>query len=164
MSKNDHFDLYYWPGIPGRAEYIRLALEAASASYTDHANESKSPDSVLKLINTAYTEEEDNLPPFAPPILKHNDVWLSQTPNILYYLGPRLGLAPKDEIGRLQVNQIHLTLADFANEVHDVHHPIAVGLYYEDQKSEALRRSKDLRDNRILKFLGYFERVLTRKQ
>lgn len=164
MTTNDHYDLYYWPGIPGRGEYIRLALEAASASYTDHANEGKSPETVLKLIDPGYVAQDGNLPPFAPPILKHGDLLLFQTPNILYFLGPRLGLAPDDEPGRLLVNQLHLTLADLANEVHDVHHPISVGLYYEDQKTEALRRSKDLCDNRISKFLGYFERVLNGKQ
>ena len=33
-------------------------------------------------------------------------------------------------------------------------------LYYEDQKTEALRRSKDFREARLPKFFGFFERVL----
>lgn len=78
----DHYDLYYWPGIPGRGEYIRLALEAASASYTDHANDAKSPESVLAFIDPTYDSEGSQLPPFAPPILKHGEILLSQTPNM----------------------------------------------------------------------------------
>lgn len=160
MSTSKEYELFYWPGIPGRGEYIRLALEAASAPYTDHCNEVGDVKALMPLIDPEHTGEGDNPPMFAPPILKHGDLWLSQTPNILFYLGGRLGLAPQNEAGKLHTNQLQLTLSDLANEVHDVHHPIAVSEYYEDQKEEALRRSKDLRDNRIPKFLGYFERCV----
>ena len=142
------YELIYWPGIPGRGEFIRLALEYAGAKYTDTTNETGSISALQDL--SQYNA-------FAPPVLRHSDVVLSQTTNILFYLGPRLGLAPEDEIGRLRVNQLQLTVSDFVNEIHDVHHPISVSSYYEDQKVEALRRSKDLRDNRIPKFLRYFE-------
>jgi len=53
-----------------------------------------------------------------------------------------------------------LTIADLVLEAHDTHHPVGMGLYYEDQKPEALRRSAEFRGERIGKFLGYFERVL----
>ena len=35
------YELLYWPGIPGRGEFIRLAFEAAGVSYKDVANESE---------------------------------------------------------------------------------------------------------------------------
>ena len=33
------YELYYWPGIQGRGEFVRLALEAAGAPYVDVARE-----------------------------------------------------------------------------------------------------------------------------
>jgi glutathione S-transferase len=99
-------------------------------------------------------------PPFAPPFLAAGDRLIAQTANVLAFLGPRHGLAPTDEDGRLFVNQLQLTLADLVDEAHDTHHPVASSLYYEDQKPEAARRAADFRSNRIGKYLGYFERVL----
>lgn len=109
------------------------------------------------------TGDSINPPPLAPPVLKHGNLILSQTPNILLYLAPKLGLAgpPEDEDAVYHVNQLALTALDgFSNEVHDVHHPIAPGAYYEEQKEEAKRKAADYIANRIPKFLGYFERVL----
>ncbi len=99
-------------------------------------------------------------PPFAPPFLADGDTLISQTANILFYLGPRHGLTAESERGRLFVNQLQLTLADVVAEAHDVHHPVGVGLYYRDQKPEAARRAGEFRNARIGKYLGYFERVL----
>ena len=87
---------------------------------------------------------------------------IGQTANILQFLGPRHGLAPADEAGRLWTHQLQLTIADLVDEVHDTHHPIASSLYYEDQEQEAERRATDFRKNRLPKYLGYFERVLER--
>jgi glutathione S-transferase len=101
-------------------------------------------------------------PPFAPPFLKAGKLVIAQTANILFFLGPRLGLAPKDEAARLWAHQLQLTIADWLAEVHDTHHPVASSLYYEEQKREAKRRSKDFLANRLPKFLGYFERVIER--
>ena len=149
----DHYELLYWPGIPGRGEYVRLAFEAAGVPYEDVSNETGSTTAFEPLIK--QSGQEGRPAHFAPPILRVNrSLCISQTPNILLYLGLRLGLAPADEIGRLCVNQLHLTIADLANEAHDTHHPIAVGKYYEEQKDEALRRAHDFRTTRIPKFLG----------
>lgn len=107
--------------------------------------------------------DANNPPPLAPPVLKHGDLVLSQTPNILLYLAPKLGLAgPEgDENAIYHVNQLALTALDgLSNEAHDVHHPVAIGAYYEEQKEEAKRKAADYITNRIPKFLGYFERVL----
>jgi glutathione S-transferase len=75
-------------------------------------------------------------------------------------LGARHGLAPRAEAGRLWAHQLQLTIADLVNEAHDTHHPISTALYFEEQRKEAKKRAAQFIDNRIPKFLGYFERVL----
>lgn len=165
-SKDVPYELIYWPGLPGRGEYIRLALEEAGAVYTDTAFAKEGINVVMAQIGDTNTGDDRNPPPLAPPILKHGDFIISQTPNILQYLGGRLGLLPsaEDEGAVYKVNALVLTALDgLSNEVHDCHHPIASGLYYEDQKEESLRKSKDFVTVRLPKFLGYFERVLQGK-
>ena len=141
--------LYYWPSIQGRGEFIRLALEDAGAAYSDVA---RGPGGVEKMMRAMEREHV-----FAPPFLVHGKAAIAQTANVLFYLGPRLGLAPKSDAGRLWLHQQQLTVADWLVEVHDTHHPIASGLYYEEQKREALRRAEDFRKRRLPKFLRYFE-------
>ncbi|MGH7055316.1 MAG: glutathione S-transferase [Stellaceae bacterium] len=149
------YELYYWAGIQGRGEFVRLALEAAGADYVDVARADEG--AMLRLLN-----EEVPCPPFAPPFLRAGQLLLGQTANILLYLGPHLGLAPTAEAGRFWAHQLQLTTADFVDEAHDTHHPIASSLYYDEQKPEAKRRAADFRARRIPKYLGYFERVLER--
>jgi glutathione S-transferase len=150
------YELYYWPGIQGRGEFVRLALEEAGAEYEDVARRSGGMTAMERLMNGAAGVH----PPFAPPFLKDGDVLIAQTANILLYLGRRLGLAPRDEAGRLWAHQLQLTIADVVDEAHDTHHPIASSLYYEDQRAEAQRRAANFIANRIPKYLGYFDRVL----
>lgn len=169
-KKDVPYELIYWPGIPGRGEFVRLALEEGGATYTDTAHIEKGMDQVLAQIDGENVGDDENPPPLAPPVLRHGDLLISQTPNILLYLGPRLGLVPSaegedgDPDALYRVNALVLTALDgLSNEVHDCHHPIASGLYYEDQKEESLRKSKDFIQNRLPKFLGYFERVIKGK-
>lgn len=150
------YELYYWPSIQGRGEYIRLALEQAGAEYVDVARKPQGMAAMSRLMSR-HTKAH---PPFAPPILVSGKTVIAQTANILLYLGPRLGLAPMDESGRLWVHQVQLTIADFVVEAHDTHHPIGAGLYYHEQKREAKRRAEDFRIQRMPKYLGYFERLL----
>jgi glutathione S-transferase len=154
------YELYYWPGIQGRGEFIRLALEEAGADYIDVARRAESSGkgvpAMMRLMNGGATSH----PSFAPPFLKDGDLIIGQTANILLYLGPKLKLVPDDEAMRLWAHQLQLTVSDLINEVHDTHHPIAGSLYYKDQKAEAKRRSADFIANRLPKFLGYFERIL----
>jgi glutathione S-transferase len=152
------YELYYWPEIQGRGEYVRLALEEAGADYVDVARRGSGMDAMMRMLDSARIKE----PPFAPPFLKAGKRVIGQTANILLFLGPRHGLAPKAEAGRLWAHQLQLTIADFVVEIHDTHHPIASGLYYEDQKKEAKRRTEDFRDSRVPKYLGYFEDVIAR--
>lgn len=144
------YELFYWPGIQGRGELIRLALEDAGAPYVDVGRGANGVERMLAAMKRHRV--------FAPPFLKSGSVVLAQTANILFYLGPRLGLAPKSEAARLALHQLQLTVADFLVEVHDTHHPIGGSLYYEDQKRESRRRAELFRRYRIAKFLDYFER------
>jgi len=152
------YELFYWPGIQGRGEFVRLALEEAGADYVDVARGHGAGRGVKAM--TALMGELA-LAPFAPPFLRDGDVVVSHVANILAYLGPKLGLAPKEEALRLYAHGLQLTITDFVAEVHDTHHPISTGLYYEDQKAEAKARAKAFLDHRVPKYLGYFERALT---
>ena len=152
------YELYYWPSIQGRGEFVRLALEDADADYVDVARCSKGMAAMMRFMESDAIERL----PFAPPFLKAGKLVIAQTANILFYLGSRLDLAPKSEPGRLWAHQLQLTIADWVAEAHDTHHPIAGSLYYEDQKPEAKRRAADFTADRIPKYLGYFERILKR--
>ena len=152
------YQLYYWPGIQGRGEFVRLALEDSGAAYDDVARGKDGMDRMMAMMKGAGEKR----PPFAPPFLKSGRLVIAQVANILFHLGPRLGLAPKDEGQRLWLNALQLTVADFVKEIHDTHHPVATGLYYEDQKPEALRYASGFLDERAPKYLGYFERVIER--
>ena len=152
-----HYQLFYWSGIQGRGEFVRLALEDAGASYDDVARD-EGDDAIVQYLDGVH----DGPLPFAPPFLKAGRLLIAQTANILHYLGPPLGLVPQSESRRLYAHQLQLTIADLVAEVHDSHHPIASGLYYEDQRSEARRRATDLRETRLPKYLDHFEQVLER--
>lgn len=153
------YELYYWPDIQGRGEYVRLALEDAGARYVDVAREPGGEDTMLALMDARRVVHAS----FAPPFLKAGRALIGQTANILLYLGARHALAPASESGRLWVHQLQLTLADLIAEAHDTHHPIASSLYYEDQRPEAKRRAANFVAERIPKFLGYFEALLARQ-
>lgn len=157
------YKLIYWPTIPGRGEHVRLCFEATGTPYTDVSNASEDGVKyVLNAIDAKNSGDETNPPPLAPPILLHGDLILAQTPNILMYLGSKLDLVPSGEGAQWHVNQLALTALDgLSNETHDTHHPVAVGDFYEDQKTEALKKSQEYIKNRLPKFLGYFERVLS---
>ena len=149
------YDLYYWPGIQGRGEYVRLALEEAGADYADVARSERGMAAMMRMM-----EARSGTPPFAPPFLKAGKLVIGQTANILLYLGARHGLAPKPEAGRLWLHQLQLTIADLVLEIHDTHHPLGPSLYYEDQRAPAKKRSEEFWNERVPKYLGYFERLL----
>jgi glutathione S-transferase len=153
------YELYYWPTIQGRGEFIRLALEDAGADYVDVARLPKRGMAAMTRFMESRSVEH---PPFAPPFLKAGKLMIAQTANILLYLGPRLGLVPKREASRLWAHQLQLTIADWVAEVHDTHHPIGGSFYYEDQKAEAKRRAADFTAERMPKYFGYFEQILKR--
>jgi glutathione S-transferase len=152
------YQLYYWNGIQGRGEFVRLALEEAGAEYVDitrHEGAGMGTGAMLEIMNSDGSNS-----PFAPPFLKDGDLVVSHVANILFYLGPKLDLAPDDEGLRYVANGLQLTITDFVCEVHDTHHPISTALYYEDQIPEAKARSAAFIKDRIPKYLGYFERIL----
>ena len=152
------YELYYWPTILGRGEFVRLALEDAGADYVDVARGKGGVARMMRLMESRSLAR----PPWAPPFLRAGKLVVGQTALILQYLGPRLGLVPKDEASRLWAHQLQLTMADFATEGHNIHHPVAVALYYEQQKREARRAAPFFTTERIPKYLGHFEAVLDR--
>jgi glutathione S-transferase len=156
------YQLFYWPEIQGRGEFVRLTLEEAGAEYVDVARKSGRGYGVAAMMRFL---SDRSLPqrPFAPPFLLAGRRLIGQTANILLFLGARHGLAPQEERGRLWVHELQLTLADFLIEIHDCHHPIGAGLYYEEQKTESRRRSTEFLRHRLPKFLVYFEELLARK-
>jgi len=148
------YELFYWPGIQGRGEFVRLALEEARADYVDVA---RTPGGMREMLKLLRPEGGLRLVPFAPPFLRSGDLVIAQTANILAWLAPRHGLVPRDEATRAGALQIQLTIADAIDEVHETHHPIDVALYYEDQKREAVKRAAGFVRARIPKFLGWLE-------
>ncbi|KAF2744460.1 glutathione S-transferase [Sporormia fimetaria CBS 119925] len=170
QSSTPTYELLYWPTIPGRGEYIRLILEATQTPYTDIGNASSTGGKeVMAALSSDKTHDEHGNPPaFAPPMLRIKNagpngapLLIYQTPSILSYLGGKLGVAGDGSDAEKHWVLSHaLTALDLSNEAHDTHHPVAVMQYYEDQKEEALKKSKDFRESRITKFFGFFERVL----
>lgn len=156
------YELYYWPHIQGRGEYVRLALEEGEADYVDVARLPEAEGGGRPAVAKLLQDTANVHPPFAPPLLKAGKMIISHTANILQYLGPKLSLVPKAEALRFYAHGLQLTITDFVREAHDVHHPIANSLYYEDQKAEALRRSGHFKNERLTKFTNYFETVLSR--
>jgi glutathione S-transferase len=154
------YELHYWPGIQGRGEFVRLALEQAGQAYVDVAREPEDKGGGERNLMKAMGDAKQVHPSFAPPFLIVDGVAIGQVSNILLFLGARHGLAPSDEMGRLWVNQMQTTITDLVAEAHDTHHPADLAAYYEDQKPEAARRSKGFREQRIAKFLGWFETIL----
>ena len=152
------YQLYYWPEIQGRGEFVRLALEDAGAAYDDVARQSGGMDRMMAMMRGP----REKRPPYAPPFLKAGKLVIAQVAEILFYLGPKLKLAPKIEADRLWLHQLQLTVTDLVKEVHDTHHPVGAGLYYEDQKKEAKRYAEGFLGERVPKYLGYFETVLKR--
>jgi glutathione S-transferase len=155
------YELYYWPTIQGRGEFVRLALEEGDARYRDIARESGRGAGMPAMLALMQGRRLAR-PPFAPPFLKAGRLIIGQTANILQYLGPRHGLVPRDAGSRIWVHQLQLTVTDFMVEVHDTHHPISGNLYFEQQRKEARRRSAEFLKSRVPKFLDYFDDVLAR--
>ena len=156
------YELYYWPGLQGRGEFVRLALEEAGADYVDIALVPEEQGGGVPAMTRLLAGDDVLRPPFAPPFLKCGKQLIGQTANILLFLGGRLKLAPRDMAGKLWTHQLQLTLADLVTEVHDTHHPIDTGRFYEEQRTAAKQRSAAFLAQRLPKYLAYFERVLQR--
>lgn len=162
MASEPTYALYYWPGLQGRGEFIRLIFEDAGVPYVDVGRLPDDRGGGAAAITRLLQGEHEGPLPYAPPILRHGARTIAQVAAICRYLAPRVGLAPDDEDGRIAADQLQLTIADLVAEVHDTHHPIALDLYYEDQKDAARARAKSFLERRMPRFLGYFERVLAR--
>jgi len=155
------YELYYWPSIQGRGEFVRLALEEADADYVDVARlPRRGAAALMPFLEGKSTDRA----PFAPPFLKAGKLVIAQTANILLWLAPRHSLVPKSEAARVWAHQLQLTISDWLVEAHDTHHPLGAALYYEDQKPESMRRAAHFTGSRLPKFFGYFERLLAQRK
>lgn len=154
------YTLIYWPMLQGRGEFVRLAFEATGTPYLDLARQPREEGGGVEAIFRYTQGHVPGLTPFAPPILLHEGRVIAQVANILTYLAPRLGLAPTDETGRVRANQLQLTIADVVSEVHDTHHPLGSGFYYEDHPEAAKTRAAFFREKRLRRWLGYFEAAI----
>jgi glutathione S-transferase len=152
------YELYYWPEIQGRGEFVRLVLEDADCDYVDVARQVGGAQKLVAVLSG----ERDGVLPFAPPVLYAGSTVIAQTVAITSFLGERHGLAPASERGRLGALTIALTIADLVGEAHDTHHPVDAGKRYELQKPAAKERAAAFRQARMPKFLGYLERNLER--
>lgn len=146
------YDLWYWPGVQGRGEFVRLPMEAAGIAYRDRARTDGDAAMMADMEQRAGRGG-----PFAPPYLVADGVAVAQVANILLFLGDSHDIAPKAAAERYWLHQLQLTIADMVAEVHNVHHPVAVSAYYDDQKAEAARAAAQFRDERMPKFLRHFE-------
>lgn len=156
------YQLHYWPGIQGRGEFVRLALEAAGAPYIDVARGDAAAGLGVPALLHYLEDASVTRPPFACPVLVDGKRVIGQTAAILLYLGPRLKLVGASETDRLWTHQIQLTIADAVHEAHNTHHPVGASLYYEEQQAEAWRAAKEFRTQRIPRFLGWLETLLAR--
>lgn len=158
------YQLYYWPSIQGRGEFVRLALEDAGVPYDDVARRPAAGGGGVPALQALLRGERPGVRPLAPPVLIAGDLVVAQTAAILAWLGPRIGLVSSDAGAAAVTNQLVLTVMDLVAEAHDTHHPIAASLHYEDQKEEARRRAHHFATQRMPKFLTYFEDVLARSE
>ena len=153
------YELFYWPSIQGRGEFVRLALEEAGAAYVDVARE-RGPGRGVKAL-MAMLEGGTRRSRHSR---RHSCATATSSsrmsPISSSTSGRELGLAPDDEASRVFAHGLQLTITDFVSEVHDTHHPISTDLYFEDQKQEAKARAAAFLAHRVPKYLGYFERVL----
>lgn len=159
-SSDGPYSLYYWPGLPGRGEFVRLVLEQAGVAYDDVARRPAAEGGGVPAIMAQLRGTGPGLRPLAPPILVHGRLRLAQMPNICAFLAARHGLVPDDEPAKAEAMQLMLTISDLVVETHDTHHPVGKGDYYEDQKPEAKRYAAQFVEQRLPKFLRYFESVL----
>src|SRR5690242_8438844 len=132
------YELYYQPSIQGRGEFIRLPLEDADADYVDVARD---PNFGRPGIMKFLEDPSLDYPPFAPPFLKAGKLLISQTANILQFLGPRLDLVPTCLACRIWANQLQLTIADYRYVADQSDLPIANVLYYEEHIDEGKKRA-----------------------
>ena len=152
------YQLWYWPGIPGRGEFVRLALEAAGVPYRDMGRELGAEAMLADMARRAQDQRAHR--PFAPPYLVDGDLAIGQTAHILTWLADRHGFGGGTAEADVHLIQLQLDISDAVAEVHSVHHPLAVGLYYHEQQAAALVRAGDFRGERMPKFLDHFEHAL----
>jgi glutathione S-transferase len=152
------YDLWYWPGIQGRGEFVWLFLAAADIRWRDRARDADAQ----ALVEDMEERAENGFAPYAPPYLveRETDFAIAQVAHIVTWLSEKHGRSTGDAATDLHLVQLQLTITDIVAEVHDVHHPIAGSLYYDDQKDAAKIAAEKFREERIPKYFDHFEQAL----
>ncbi len=74
------YELYYWPMIQGRGEFVRLALEYTNVDYVDVARQPEQEGGGVPALMQFLENKKMQYPPFALPYLKANELPLSRSP------------------------------------------------------------------------------------
>src|SRR5207249_6120936 len=77
-ARERRVELYYWPTIQGRGEFVRLLLEEAGADYVDVARLPRAKGGMAAMMRFVDGEEAGALP-FAPPFVKVGDAIVSRS-------------------------------------------------------------------------------------
>ena len=153
------YDLWYWPSIQGRGEFVRLFMAAADLEWRDRARDG---DSQALVEDMEQRVKSGQFAPYAPPYLveRGSDFAIAQVAHIVSWLPGTHDLGSGDERTALHLIQLQLTITDIVAEMHDVHHPVAGALYYDDQKDAAARAAKAFREERMPKYFDHFQQAL----
>ncbi|MXO84844.1 glutathione S-transferase [Altererythrobacter aurantiacus] len=150
------YDLWYWPSIQGRGEFVRLFMAAAGIEWRDCAREKDAE----ALLDDMDERKEKGFAPYAPPYLVDGDFAIAQVAHIVTWLSEKHDIGAADEADKLHLIQLQLDITDIVEEVHSVHHPVASSLYYDDQKDAAEQAAEKFREERIPKYFDHFEQAL----
>jgi glutathione S-transferase len=134
------FKLYYWPGFPGRGEFMRLVFAESNTPYEDvyrdltfeaasqHCYASAGADNKKQFFAVPAIEDQDN-----------EDVGvISQTCVIMRYLAVQCGLYPENPNKGFQAEVIMQDAGDLLAEGCKAWHAIDYNQGYDEQK-EATR-------------------------
>ncbi|MCP9223786.1 glutathione S-transferase [Erythrobacter sp. LQ02-29] len=159
------YDLWYWPSIQGRGEFVRLYLAALGVAWRDRARTGDAQD---LMEDMEAREQSDDFAPYAPPylVVREGDdagFAIAQVAHILAFLTDRHDRGTGDLKTDLHLIQLQLTITDIVAEVHNVHHPVSGGLYYDDQKDAAKRAAEGFRQERVTKYFDHFETALGKR-
>lgn len=156
MSEKPEFKLFYWPGMLGRGEFMRLLFHETQTPY-EEVFKDKSFEEAKQM---GYGRGKKH---FAFPVIEHGDIVLSQTPVICRYLGKKLDhgrLYPKTEKDRLQAEVLMAGVVDVVEEGCRAWHPIDYNATYDSQKEQAKPFIEYYKKKRLPRWLDFFETTL----
>ncbi|ETO26072.1 hypothetical protein RFI_11066 [Reticulomyxa filosa] len=114
MSKlEDEWELFYY-GITGRGEFVRILFAEAGVTFKE-SNDVRGTES-KNFVAFGGKPSELNFPAFAPPLVRHNKVYVSQTNTVVRYVATKLHLLPADELDQFYADVIMANIQDINSE------------------------------------------------